>query len=280
MNSLTRVAVGFIACAFAAPAFAADLPMPVKAPPLAAPYNWSGFYAGANAGYGWDPASASFNPGAFATTILEPLTGGTYVVTGSSGPVNLSVNPQGVLGGIQTGYNWQSGATVYGIEADFDGSAIRGSTAAPFFVNGTIGGDLADFTGNVGLTQKVDYFGTVRGRLGWATNNVLLYGTGGFAWGHVTTTFNTSNITEAMAGQFTPAQLAALQVSASSSSLRAGFAVGAGVEWALLRNWSIRGEYLFVDLVGSGALAIPGGSASFSYLPIQVVHFGFNYQFH
>ncbi|HXW40048.1 MAG TPA: outer membrane beta-barrel protein [Xanthobacteraceae bacterium] len=261
----------------AGPALAAD--MALKAPPAPAVYNWQGFYGGGNIGYGWDPATATFNPTAFANAVLGPL-GGPYVVTGSSGPVNLSVNPQGVLGGGQVGYNWQSGATVYGIEADFDGANINGSTSAPFFVNGTEGGDIADFAGNVGLAQKVDYFGTVRGRLGWANDNLLLYGTGGFAYGHVTTSLNTFGIT-APPGEFSAAQLAALQVSASTSSLRPGFAVGGGIEWALARNWSIRAEYLFVDLASAtGTLTIPGGSASLSYVPIQVVRFGFNYLFH
>ena len=260
------------------PAFSAD--MALKAPPLPVPvpYDWSGFYVGANGGYGWDPANLNFSPAAFASAILGPF---GYVVTGSSGPVNLSVNPQGWLGGVQLGYDWQRGAAVYGVEADFDGAAINGSTSAPFFVTGTLGGDIADFTGNVGLTQKIDFLSTLRGRLGWASDNVLLYGTGGFAWGHVITSVNTFGIKEAAIGQFSPAELAALQVGASSDSFRYGFAVGAGIEWALAHNWSIRGEYLFIDLLGGpGTLGIPGGAVSFNYLPIQVVRFGFNYQFH
>jgi outer membrane immunogenic protein len=281
MKYLLAGTIALFALASVSAACAAD--MPVKAPPapVASAYSWTGFYIGGNIGYGWDPASATFNPATYATTILEPLTAGTYVVTGASGPVSLSVNPQGVLGGIQAGYNWQKGSTVYGLEADFEGAGIKASSSAPFFVNGTIGGDLANFAGNVGLSQKLDYFGTVRGRLGWANDSTLLYGTGGLAWGHVTTTLNTFGIAEVPPSlALTPAQLAALQVISSSSDLRLGFAVGAGIEWIVVRNWSVRAEYLFVDLGGSGGtLGIPGGSGTWNWLPVQIARVGFNYRF-
>jgi outer membrane immunogenic protein len=127
--------------------------------------NWGGFYIGANGGYGWDPASATFNPATYATAAIGAL--GPFVVTGASPPINLSVHPQGWLGGGQIGYNWQQNSLVLGLEADVDWSGMRASTSAPFFVNGTIGGDIANFTGNVGLSQSVEYFGAARGRIGW-----------------------------------------------------------------------------------------------------------------
>jgi outer membrane immunogenic protein len=281
-NALSGVAFVLFA-ALGGSAYAADLipPPAVFKAPVMAPPTWAGFYIGGNIGYGWDPASATFNPATYAATILGPLTAGTYVVTGASGPVSLSVNPQGVLGGIQGGYNWQKGSTVYGVEADFDGTGIRAATSAPFFVNGTIGGDLANFTGNVGLSQKLDYFGTVRGRVGWANDTTLLYGTGGLAWGHVTTTMNTFGITEVPPSlALTPNLISALTVSSSASDFRVGFAVGAGIEWIVVRNWSVRAEYLLVDLLGGGGtLGIPGGSGTWSWLPVQVARVGFNYHF-
>jgi outer membrane immunogenic protein len=83
----------------------------------------------------WDPATATFNPATYATAALASA--GPFVVTGSSGPIALSVHPQGWLAGGQAGYNWQQNALVYGVEADIDWSNIRGSTSAPFSVNGT-----------------------------------------------------------------------------------------------------------------------------------------------
>lgn len=278
---LCTVALGTISIACAA-----DLPMkaPVynKAPVMAPVTSWAGFYVGGNVGYGWDPANATFNPSLYATTLLGPL-GGPFVDTGpDSGPVALRVAPRGWLGGGQFGYNWQQNALVYGLEADFDFSGMKASASAPFFVNGTEGGDLAGFTGNVGLQQKLDYFGTVRGRLGWASDSVLLYGTGGFAWGHVSTTFNTFGVMQNAPGMFTPAQLAAIQNGgyASASDIRVGFAVGAGAEWKVARNWSVKAEYLFVDLLGGGqTLIIPGGVATAGNLPVQTARVGVNYFF-
>lgn len=285
MTKYLVAASAIIAIGLVSSARATDLPVkaPIyKAPALVPVTSWEGFYAGGNVGYGWDPASATFNPSTYATTLLGPL-GGPWVDTGpDSGPVALSVHPKGWLGGGQLGYNWQQNTLVYGLEADFDWSGMKASASAPFFVNGTEGGDIAGFTGNVGLQQKLDYFGTVRGRLGWAKDALLLYGTGGLAWGHVKTTFNTFGVTQNAPGQFTAAQLAAIQNggNAQSSGLRAGFAVGAGFEWMVAHNWSVKAEYLYLDLMGSDTLTIPGGTASAGNLSVQVARVGFNYLFH
>jgi outer membrane immunogenic protein len=281
---MKKFGLALLAVVGCTPVLAADLPPPqpmvYKAPPpmIVPVATWQGFYVGGNVGYGWDPASATFNPSTYATTILGPL-GGPFVDTGpDSGPIALSVAPKGWLGGAQFGYNWQRQSLVLGAEADIMGANIKGSTSAPFFVNGTEGGDDAGFSGNVGLQQKLDYFGTLRGRLGWANDTLLLYGTGGLAWGHVTTTFNTFGITQTALGGFTPAQLAALQSGgfASASDIRWGYAVGAGFEWMIARNWSVRGEYLYVNLGGGDTLVIPGGVAN-SNLSVNVARVGFNY---
>jgi outer membrane immunogenic protein len=285
MAKLAVWTMAFSALGVAA-ASAADLPTRKPAPPL--PYiapvtNWGGFYIGGNAGYGWDPASATFNPASLATTTFGGTPPGGYVVTGSSGPQSLSVHPQGWLGGGQIGYNWQQNALVFGLEADVDWSGLKGKTSAPFFVNGTLGGDDASFVGNVGLQQKLDYFGTLRGRLGWANDALLLYGTGGFAWGEVKTSFNTFGLNNSVANLppngLSAAQLASLQVGASNSNLRGGFAVGAGLEWKVASHWSVKAEYLYVDLLGGDTLSIPGGSAKAGNMPVQVARVGVNYFF-
>jgi outer membrane immunogenic protein len=278
---MNRASLALVAIAFSSPVWAADLSAPPPAPLYKAPAFvpapiWQGFYVGAHLGYGWDPAHATFDPAAYANSVLGGL-GGPYVETSSSGPVALSVDPKGWLGGAQFGYNWQRDSLVFGAEADISGAGIKGSSSMPFFVNGTEGGDIANFQGNIGLQQKLDYFGTLRGRLGWATNSLLFYGTGGLAWGHVTTTFNTFGVT-APAGEFNAAQLAALQSGgyARSSDIRWGYAAGGGIEWAVAPNWSVKGEYLYVNLTGGDTLTIPGGTAS-SNLSVQVARIGVNY---
>lgn len=284
---MRRLSLGLIAVvstvALSQIASAAD--MPVKAPVYKAPVvkviNWQGFYVGGHVGYGWDPADATFNPVTYVTSVVP-----TFTPTSNSGPVNLSVSPKGALGGLQLGYNWQQNSLVYGLEADFSWAGIKGSSSAPWFVNGNnAAGYPGGITGNVGLDQKLDYFGTLRGRLGWANDALLLYATGGLAWGHVKTTFSNNNVLVSQPLAIiplTPTQVAALQAggSASSSSVRWGYAVGGGLEWMFSHNWSARAEYLFIDLRGSDTLTIVGGSASAGNMSVQVARFGLNYLFH
>jgi outer membrane immunogenic protein len=148
----------------ASTAFAADLaPQPMyKAPPLApAPvYSWTGFYFGANGGFGGD----------------------RYEYPGTIGPLGgtASLRSSGFFGGGQAGYNWQvSPVWVLGVEADFDGADIEGNA------NASTG------FGNASAGTKLDWFGTVRGRAGvLVTPQALLYATGGWAYGRTTTTAN------------------------------------------------------------------------------------------
>ena len=108
---------------------------------------WQGFYAGLNGGYGWS------NNG---DTILY-----------SDGTMSSRAQPQGGFGGGQIGYNFQNGPLVYGLETDFQG--------------GYLGATSSDLSSK----ESVDWFGTVRGRVGYAFGHALIYGTGGFAYGDV-----------------------------------------------------------------------------------------------
>jgi outer membrane immunogenic protein len=253
---------------------AADLSRPyVKAPALAPATNWSGFYAGIHGGYGWSDPGASFDPGALATGSVPG-----YTLTGSTGPFTLGVNPQGGFGGAQIGYNWQSTVYVYGIEADISGSGIRDQASRAFAVTGTIGGDNANFTGVFNLTQKVDVFGTVRGRLGYAANTFLIYGTGGLAWGHVRSEISTSNLVPLVLANFN-GFFPNLTRSSASSDYRAGFAVGGGGEWAFLPRWTVKAEYLYIDLGKGPSLAFPGASFTDTAMRMHTVKGGINYRF-
>lgn len=275
---MNRFLCGAIAAALMAiPAGAADLsrPMPVKAPPVVAPPTWAGWYVGAHGGYGWEDPSASFNPATFATLIPDP----GLTVTGSSGPINLSVSPKGPLGGLQFGYNWQNGSLVYGFEADVSFSNIKASASAPFSVLAS-DPDTLNFSGVFFLDRKIDYFGTLRGRLGWAFGNLLLFTDGGFAWGHVKTTMGVRDAATGFASNFPAGYPAALNRQVSSSDLQYGFALGAGGEWMFAPQWSVRAEYLFIDLVGGGSdLTFTGASFTDSKVQMHVARAALNYKF-
>jgi outer membrane immunogenic protein len=281
---MRRFSVAVISCflslAIIRVAAATDLPVkPVyKAPEVAPVTNWEGFYIGGHFGYGWDPASATFNPVVYVTSAVPGLP-----ITGSSGPVNLSVEPEGWLGGAQLGYNWQRQSWVFGLAADISWSDIEDSASAPWFVNSLALQEVPfKVTGIVRLEQKLDYFGTLRGRLGWANNALLLYVTGGAAWGHVKTTFSNSDIgVSGAGGALTPAQVSALQAGgyASTSDIRWGYTVGGGLEWMFARNWSVKAEYLYIDLLGTDTLAITGGVATAGDMSVNIARVGVNYFF-
>lgn len=203
-------------------ASAADLTRPVYKAPAAAPlYNWSGFYAGVNVGWGWNDSSADRT--AFSSAL------GAAVAVGQV-PASIGFTRDGVLGGGQIGYNWQAGAFVLGLETDFQGSNIRG--AGSVFYPGP--GSPVLITAN----SRLDWFGTVRGRLGFTPlPEALLYVTGGLAYGHV------NNNASWVADPLTSGNL-----NGSSSDTRAGWTVGAGAEWAFAPRWSVKAEYLYVDL--------------------------------
>src|SRR5262245_14897845 len=154
---------------------AADLPR--KAPAYTPPppvYGWTGFYVGANVGYGWGNSSATESPGDAVSGFLL----GAFPVIGSA---STSFDTTGWAGGLQVGYNWQFNPRwVAGVEADFDWSNIKGSSSV--YANII---DLPN-AGTFNASQKVDWFGTVRARLGYlATNDLLVYATGGLAYGRV-----------------------------------------------------------------------------------------------
>jgi outer membrane immunogenic protein len=202
---------------------AADLPM--KAAPVPAPvYSWTGFYVGLNAGYGLaeDP---------FSQTITEP-----GVVTESSS-INSRVTPNGAIAGGQVGYNYQSDHVVYGVEGDFQWSGQRDTAGCG--LECITGGGIAATLGSA--AQNIKWFGTARGRLGWADNGWLLYVTGGGAWAGVDAT---TAISETGAG------LPAFAQSGTTSFTRAGWVVGGGAEVRISGPWSAKFEYLYMDLGG------------------------------
>lgn len=259
----------------------ADLPVPVyKAPPRAVVPGWAGAYAGLHAGYGTVDPVAYVNPAS-----LAPLIPG-FTLVSATPPFTLSVEPKGFFAGLQVGRNWQNDRWVYGLEADISLSAMRDTDTGRYDLLGTFAFDPAGFAGTVTLKQAVDYFGTLRGRLGYTfdNNNVLVFGTGGLAFAHVKTSLRSSHVlTVSLAGinPFPPGYPAALDGNASASEMQWGFALGGGVEWAFRPRWSLKGEYLYMNFNSGGtSLVIPG-----AYVPdtsidtMHIVRVGLNYRF-
>jgi outer membrane immunogenic protein len=187
---------------------------------------------------------------------------------------NSVITPKGVAGGLQLGYNWQGGANwLVGFEADIQGTNQSDTACTPVicFSQTAPGGG-----GNDALTaqQTLDYFATVRGRLGWVNNNILYYGTGGVALGHVN---------ETVAVNFTQGSPSAFDSSNTSADL-IGWVVGGGIEAALWGNWTAKAEYLYMDLgTISDTLAIPSQITTFttsSTVKDHIFRAGVNYQFH
>ena len=197
---------------------------------------WNGFYAGVNVGGGWLDASGTLTPtGCFATVGgCGPNAGGG----GASRSFSRSFSPSGVIGGAQAGYNWQvSPSVVLGLETDFNGSDVGSSTSSTFSLAAPLTG-----TATVRASAGQDFFGTLRGRVGWlATPTVLLYGTGGFAYGQQS---SSTSVTFSRAGDV---------YNGSKSNLRTGWAAGGGGEWLFAPQWSVKAEYLYVDLGAGGA---------------------------
>ena len=244
-------------------ASAADLPTkaPIYKAPIAIPYSWTGFYVGGHVGYGWGGRSID------VTTLPSP-------VLFDEIPFGFDLNTHGIIGGGQIGYNWQLAPKwVAGLEADFSWSGISGdSTRAPIFFLST----SAPMLGSSHLVrEKLDWFGTVRGRLGFlAIDRLMLYGTGGLAYGKVDyTAFQ--DINPAIPGN---------QFSGSSNKTKTGWTVGGGFEWALVNNWSVKGEYLYVDLGSERVIQDQVPTSQFKVVStfdtkVQIVRFGVNYKF-
>ena len=217
---------------------ATDLPAkPKPAPIIAAPTaGWTGWYAGFNAGGAWE--NTINNTAALSSCIgLVPnyCNGAVPAV-----PPQFDTHPQGFIGGGQIGYNWQFNALVFGIETDFQGSTVKGSQS----VSNTLlppGGVFPITVAGTG-SQKIDWFGTLRGRVGWLpTKDLLVYATGGLAYGHVQTDVSFSGVIPA---GFRLTGSSALSVSDTLE----GWTVGGGLEWMFAPRWSVKGEYLYYDL--------------------------------
>jgi outer membrane immunogenic protein len=243
-------------------ALAADLATK-KAPPAPLPTPmWKGFYVGLNAGGIW---SNSGSASVATSPVFEGLatnSANQAYYSSLNGSLNIA-STSGFIGGGQLGYNWQPGYLnnnlIFGFESDIQGVVSTGrttrtvNTIAPL---GTGGRVLNSLNGN----GNMDFFGTVRGRLGYlAMPNLLVYGTGGLAYGSVNYSVNFAQYGLNAAGINDQLALG----SASYSNVQVGWTAGGGVEWMFMPNWSAKVEYLYYDLgnanfnvnTGAGRLA-------------------------
>jgi outer membrane immunogenic protein len=176
-------------------------------------YDWTGLYAGVNLGYGFAGSDE----------------------IGMNGVANLGkLEINGVLGGVQLGYNQQMNNIVFGVETDIQGSGM----------NDEVSGLAKD---------NLDWFGTLRGRVGFAADRALFYTTGGLAYGGGTykDLFN----------------------GVSDSYDRAGWTLGAGVEYAVSDNMTIRAEYMYANF---GKFHVGGTEATPDFNAVRV---GVNFKF-
>jgi outer membrane immunogenic protein len=237
MKRFLLTSVAAIACAGGS-ALAAD--MAVKAP-VYAPFSWQGCYAGFNGGGAW--TSTTYN-------VSGNLPGfAPFFATGAT-PSSYSANTSGGIVGGQAGCNLQSGQLVYGLEADADWSHNKPSDRIN---TATIFGPASGY-----VRTDLQSLATIRARLGWAFDHLLLYGTGGIALGN-TNDFYTYNL---------PAFGQNFQNTWSTN--RTGYAAGAGVEYALGYNLSAKLEGIWYHLDGTsyqaGNLNAAGG------VPPNAVH--------
>jgi outer membrane immunogenic protein len=225
----------------AGPVVAAD--MPIKAPynpPVPVAYDWSGFYIGAHVGYDWENANGY----------------SIHTDTGTFGQ-SISKSFPNVFAGFQAGYNYMVTPNILlGVEAD-----ISRDNA------GAWGLGLNDGSFGQGV---LDWSGTARGRVGYAVNNVLFYGTGGFAWSDV-------NFTRVQISAFNPGAPAGTVETASAT--RTGWTAGAGVEVGVMANLTVKAEYRYAGY-GTINVAFPLSSRAL-YLGSrsEEVLLGANYKF-
>jgi outer membrane immunogenic protein len=234
---MRTIASALVLAAFATSATAAD--MPVKAPMkpiIVQPYNWTGFYLGIAGGGGWADTRH--------TNTINGINSGTVGISG------------GLFGGTY-GYNFQLGSWVLGFEGDFSWSGIR----SKFFDNN--GSDFCSPAIELECMTNLLWLGTDRGRLGYAWDRLLVYGTAGVAYGKVEATLPNATF-----------------LVTSGSNTRTGFVFGGGFEWAFAPAWSLKAEYLRTDLGSKVTYTISNiFPETVSLTNINIVRLGLNYHF-
>jgi outer membrane immunogenic protein len=241
-NITKNIAFGALAALLLGTTAATAADLPVKAAPPVVIYDWTGFYLGISGG-------GSFGGSNHVDPNGSNMTGDGILVRG------------GLVGGT-VGYNWQMSSLVIGFEGDLSwvgeyGSHVDNGLAPP------AGVQLA--SPNFQSFTKETWLGTARGRVGYAVNNLLFYGTGGYAGAGVQAGIN-STINNAQVF--------------SASSTHSGWTAGGGLEWGFAPNWSAKFEWLYMKFDNKGFVtALGDGTRSAVTLDDNVVRAGINYRF-
>jgi outer membrane immunogenic protein len=247
--------VALLAFAANGSAYAADMPLKAMPAPLD---EWTGFYLGLNGGYSWGRSDTEFSGAGFT-------------------PFSRTQDMNGGVFGGQIGHNWQVNRDwVFGIETDFQGTGQDGTAALPTVVAAPIAGiALFPVTTTGSLSERLDWFGTLRLRLGYeVTKPWIIYATGGLAYGQIDTA---ATVTA------TPAGGAPTTVTANASNTQIGWTIGAGTEWKIWDRWTAKLEYIYIDF-GTFANTFTGTGAfptftAVSHVNDNIFRAGINYRF-
>ncbi len=204
---------------------------------------WTGFYLGVNGGYGSSAGKGTATANAFDDDSRTTPPGFVF-----SNPAPVSFDRSGGFAGGQIGYNWQQDDhLVFGIEADLQRAGISGSAKTRSVADINLNGQ-PDVITNVTANSSLDWFGTVRGRVGYTFDRALIYATGGLAFGGAWRLDGSVNDSVTNSTNFRGFQTTA---SAKSDDTHVGFALGGGLEYALTSAWSLKAEYQYIDLGSS-----------------------------
>ena len=255
-----------------------------------APLSWTGFYAGVNAGAGYGQIDKAVTfAGDGPTGAGNAFLNGVFTDDPGSGRNAFSqmLFSDGFVGGAQLGYNWQvARAWVVGLEADIQ-SGLQGSASTTGFVDPPVLATPITLSSD----QDLKWFGTVRGRLGFATERFLMFGTAGLAYGRTDVSANMTNPNGAgvpFAPGSTILTCPANQVCLTGADSRTsiGWTVGGGLEWALWNHVMLKVEYLHVNLGDQTVrLVAPNPANGNGFLTAKfdnsfdIVRAGLNYKF-
>jgi outer membrane immunogenic protein len=234
-------------------AFAADLPTmkgPPPAPVSPPVFNWTGFYVGGNVGALWSRDGV---------VDLDPNGNGYGAIPGNAN----TLSPDGIVGGVQAGYNYQISSFVLGVEADLDASSAKGSFGYPGY-----------FSGVATHSASLPFFGDLRARAGVAFDRFLPYVTGGVVFADVKNSL------------VDPSTYDPSPLSVNRGGSATGWTIGGGGEYAIDSHWSVKAEYLFMqfpDVTKSGLfdnLGYAFSTFSFKFKDsAQLARVGLNYRF-
>ena len=220
--------------------------------------NWSGFYLGINGGYG-----VATDP--FKQTLTE-------LGVSISSPINSRVTPLGGLFGGQFGYNYQTSHWVFGLGGDIQWDGQEDKAGCGLICISVPGVDTETLGS---LEQKINWFSTVRGRLGWANNGWLAYITGGGAWGRIGETTNVSRT----------GILPDASVSSTTNYTKGGWVLGGGTEMQIADSLSASLEYLYMNLGSTSQNMLLGPSfgsdtlSTQSWIHDNIIRVSLNYKF-